>query len=425
MSITTEQTSSSSKRYVQKHLTVIAIIFCITILGLFFGFNSRANFLIEEQLLKQARAYFQEITLMRQWIANHGGIYVEKRSGVSVSPYLKKISPFKTTIQDQEKKQYILKNPATVTREISQMGKEERIFTFHITSLDPINPLNKADAFESEALREFRLGKKEAHEFDKQDDDIVFRYIAPLSVKQSCLKCHAAQGYKVGDIRGGISVSIPASDIIGQIRTSKFHIITFALAILVIITAIILLISSHLINNLKQAEQKLMEMATRDFLTGLLNRREGLNRFHEEISKGKRKQHPLSVILLDIDHFKNINDTHGHLAGDRVLQKLAETLKNTMRDYDIVCRYGGEEFLLVLPDTALLEAVDIANRLRNKIAGLQYAIDSKTSIGMTTSLGVAQLTGNEDLNTLIYRVDQALYKAKENGRNRVQFLEKQ
>jgi diguanylate cyclase (GGDEF)-like protein len=168
-----------------------------------------------------------------------------------------------------------------------------------------------------------------------------------------------------------------------------------------------------------------MEMATRDFLTGLLNRREGMNRFKEEISKSKRKQQPLSAVLLDIDHFKNINDTHGHLAGDRILQNLAETLEITMRDYDIICRYGGEEFLLVLPGTALLEAVDIANRLRNEVAALQFVIDSQITIGMTISLGVAQLTGNEEENSLIFRVDQALYMAKENGRNRVRFLEKQ
>ena len=138
-----------------------------------------------------------------------------------------------------------------------------------------------------------------------------------------------------------------------------------------------------------------------------------------------RRQLPLSAVLLDIDHFKDINDTHGHLAGDGILQNLAETLKITMRDYDIICRYGGEEFLLVLPDTALLEAVDIANRLRNEVAALEYVIDSQITIGMTISLGVAQLTGNEEENSLIFRVDQALYMAKENGRNRVRFLEKQ
>jgi len=229
----------------------------------------------------------------------------------------------------------------------------------------------------------------------------------------------------VGDIRGGISVAIPASGIIGQIKKSKIYIISFALVVLLSITAIVLFISNHLIRNLQLAEHKLMEMASRDFLTGLLNRREGLNRFKEEISKSRRQQLPLSAVLLDIDHFKNINDTHGHLAGDRVLQKLSETLKITMRDYDIICRYGGEEFLLVLPDTALLEAVEISNRLRIEVAALQYAVDSQHTIGMTISLGVAQLTGNEEENSLIYRVDQALYMAKESGRNKVKFLEKQ
>jgi len=424
-SIAVEQSSSSSQRYVQKHLTVIGIIFCITILSIFFGFNSRANFLIQEQLLKEAKAYSQQITLMRRWIAKHGGIYVEKHSGVSVSPYLKKISPFKTTIQDQDRKEYILKNPATVTREISEMAREENFFSFHLTSLDPINPLNKPDQFEAESLKKFRQGIKEAYEFDNQDDEVIFRYITPLPVKESCLACHAAQGYKVGDIRGGISVAIPASGIIGQIKKSKVYIISFAVVVLVLITAIVLFISRHLINNLQIAEQKLMEIANRDFLTGLLNRREGLNRFNEEISKSSRKLQPLSAVLLDIDDFKKINDTHGHLAGDRILQELAETLKIIMRDYDIICRYGGEEFLLVLPDTALLEAVDIANRLRIKVAEMTSEINSNTTVSMTISLGVAQLTGNEDVNNLIHRVDEALYMAKENGRNRVQFLEKQ
>ena len=96
-----------------------------------------------------------------------------------------------------------------------------------------------------------------------------------------------------------------------------------------------------------------------------------------------------------------------------------------MRDYDIICRYGGEEFLLVLPDTTLLKAAEIANRLRAEIAELKYEINSTTAVSLTISLGVAQLTGNEEENSLIHRVDQALYIAKENGRNKVHFLEKQ
>jgi diguanylate cyclase (GGDEF)-like protein len=420
-----DPSSSSSKRYVQFYLAIIVIIFCLTILAVFFGFNSRANYLIEEQLLKEARAYSQQVILMRQWIANHGGVYVKMQPGVTENPYLKEISPFKTNIFDQEQQKYILKNPATVTREISEMGKDERIFSFHITSLDPINPLNKPDQFEADSLNSFQNGVGEAYQFDRNNGVTVFRYILPLHVKKSCLKCHAAQGYKEGDIRGGISVTIPASDIIGQIKESKMYIIVFAFVVLIALTTIILIISNRLISNLKQAEDKLLEMATRDFLTGLLNRREGLRRFKEEVSKSHRNQQPLSAILLDIDHFKKVNDTHGHLAGDSVLIQLSETITAVMRDYDIFCRYGGEEFLLILPETPLPEGVEIANRIRTKISEVEYNIGKKTSIRITISLGVAQLSGNEDEDSLIYRIDQALYNAKENGRNRVHFLEKQ
>ena len=422
--IESAQQSLSSQRYIKKYLTIISIIFCLTILGVFFGFNSRANFLIKEQLLKQARAYSKEVTLLRGWIADHGGVYVKKRPGINENPYLKDIKGIKTKIVDEDQEIYILKNPAMATREISEMAREERIFSFHITSLKPINPKNSPDPFETDALKDFQTRKtSEAYELETKGNESVFRYIIPLPVKKSCLKCHEAQGYKVGDIRGGISVSIPASDIIAQIRTSKIYIVVFALSVLITLTLIILLISNQLIRELRSAEIRLYEMATRDFLTGLLNRREGLRRFREEISKGRRSKQPLTAIILDIDHFKNVNDTYGHLVGDKVLQHLPETLMPVLRDYDIFCRYGGEEFLLILPNTPLKVGVEIAERLRKRIEQSKYLVDKENTITMTISLGVAQLTENESDNSLIYRVDQALYNAKDKGRNCVSFLE--
>jgi diguanylate cyclase (GGDEF)-like protein len=423
-SIESSKQSISSQRYIKKYLTIISIIFCITILGVFFGFNSRANFLIKEQLLKQAKAYSKEVTLLRGWIADHGGVYVKKRPGINENPYLKGIKGVKTKIVDEDQEIYILKNPAMATREISEMALEERIFSFHITSLKPINPKNSPDAFETEALKDFEASKtSEAYQLETKGDESVFRYIIPLPVKKSCLKCHEAQGYKVGDIRGGISVSIPASDIIAQIRTSKIYIVVFALSVLIALTLIILFISNQLISELRSAEIRLYEMATRDFLTGLLNRREGLRRFREEISKSRRTNQALSAIILDIDHFKNVNDTYGHLVGDKVLQHLPETLMPVLRDYDIFCRYGGEEFLLILPSTPLGVGVEIAERLRKRIEQSKYLVDKKTTVTMTISLGVAQLAENENDNSLIYRVDQALYNAKDKGRNCVSFVE--
>jgi diguanylate cyclase (GGDEF)-like protein len=420
-----EQQSLTSQGYIKKYLAIIASIFCLTLLGVFLGFNSRANFLIKEQLLKQARAYSQEVTLVRQWIADHGGVYVKKRPGIIENPYLKEISTLKTAIVDEDNEVYILKNPAMATREISEMASEERFFSFHITSLKPINPQNRPDKFETAALNEFQTSNiNEIFQLETSDNESVFRYIIPLHVKESCLQCHEAQGYKVGDIRGGISVSIPASDIIAQIKASKTYIVVFALIVLITITLVILLISNQLISELRRAEKRLYEMATRDFLTGLHNRREGLRRFREEISKSRRNQQSLTLIILDIDHFKNVNDTYGHLAGDMVLQQLTAALIPTLRDYDIFCRYGGEEFLLILPNTSLRVGEEIAERLRRKVEEYKFIIDDKTNITLTISLGVAQLTDNENENSLIYRVDEALYAAKDKGRNCVHFLEK-
>ncbi len=420
-----DQPTSPGQRYIKKYLTIISVIFCLTLIGVFWGFNSRANFLIKEQLLKQARAYSKEITLIRGWIAAHGGVYVKKQPGVSENPYLKDIPTVKAKIIDADQEVYFLKNPAMATREISEMAREERIFSFHITSLKPINPQNSPDEFETQALTEFEtLNTKEVFQLDTRGDESVFRYIIPLLVKESCLQCHAAQGYKVGDIRGGISVSLPASDIIAQIRTSKIYIVVFALTLLITLTGIILLISNQLIRELQNAEKRLYEMATRDFLTGLLNRREGFRRFQEEISKSSRNLQPLTAIILDIDHFKTVNDTYGHLAGDKVLQVLPDTLIPVLRDYDIFCRYGGEEFLLILPSTTLQKGVEIAERLRKKIAESRFPVKNETTVTLTVSLGVAQLTGNENENSLINRVDAALYKAKARGRNCVHFLEK-
>ncbi len=423
--IETDQQNFPSHPFIKKYLMIIGTIFCLTLLGVFFGFNSRANFLIKEQLLKQARAYTQEITLIREWIAEHGGVYVKKRPGMSENPYLKNISTLKTTIVDEDQEVYILKNPAMATREISEMASEGSIFSFHLTSLKPINPKNSPDEFETNSLKDFQARNiKEAFHLETSGDGSVFRYIIPLPVKESCLQCHEAQGYKVGDIRGGISVSIPASDIIAQIRTSKIYIVVFALSVLIALTLVILLISNQLFKELRNAEIRLYEMATRDFLTGLLNRREGLRRFREEISKSRRNHQPLTAIILDIDHFKNINDTYGHLAGDKVLQHLPETLIPALRVYDIFCRYGGEEFLLILPNTPLREGVEIAERLRKKIEEYKFMIGNETTVTLTISLGVAQLTDNENENSLISHVDDALYGAKDKGRNCVNFLEK-
>ena len=186
-----------------------------------------------------------------------------------------------------------------------------------------------------------------------------------------------------------------------------------SIALLVIwVTAVLIII-------IKQHEQKLMQMAKRDLLTGLFNRREMLNRFAVEHSRATRTGENLSVMMIDIDHFKRINDTYGHIGGDLVLKEVAHRLSERMRDYDLICRYGGEEFLVIAPETNVQHVHELAERLRVMISENPLVVDEDSTITMTISTGVTQLRGGESVEAMISRADTALYQAKELGRNRV------
>ena len=155
-----------------------------------------------------------------------------------------------------------------------------------------------------------------------------------------------------------------------------------------------------------------------DPLTGLYNRRYMEIMLGHELQRAKRAQYPVSLVLMDIDHFKKLNDTYGHLAGDEVLRRLAKLIKSQVRSADVACRYGGEEFLIILPETELQVAVDRAEKLRQAFAELSIAYGEEV-IKSSLSLGVAVFLGDESSRRLIQRADLALYQAKNDGRNRV------
>jgi len=163
------------------------------------------------------------------------------------------------------------------------------------------------------------------------------------------------------------------------------------------------------------------KLATTDALTGLLNRRTILERGDEAFAQALRQGYPLSVIMADIDYFKQVNDRHGHLVGDRVLAAVAGALHGGLRRYDCLGRYGGEEFLAILPGCAAVEVAAVAERMRAAVAGREVEVDGG-SIRVTTSLG-AVASGPDDLPhiiNLIQLADDALYRAKAAGRNRVE-----
>lgn len=157
-----------------------------------------------------------------------------------------------------------------------------------------------------------------------------------------------------------------------------------------------------------------------DSLTGIPNRRWLEYAFQRERQSCIAKKQPLSMIMLDVDHFKIYNDTHGHLAGDLVLQFVALLLREQLRPHDSMARYGGEEFVILLPDLAATEAMQIAERLRCCLASLEQLPSIKPVLPcVTISLGIAQFAENDLLSCMLQKADQALYQAKQQGRNRV------
>lgn len=167
---------------------------------------------------------------------------------------------------------------------------------------------------------------------------------------------------------------------------------------------------------------ELERMARTDSLTGVLNRRAFESEFMREMSRSLRSGAPLSLLLLDVDHFKNVNDLHGHAAGDAVLCELAAILQRDLRRADLVARLGGEEFAALLPDTDASQAILTAERLRGTIESTQIAM-GQSRMAVTASFGVTAWQGGEDAwERLLRRVDAAMYQAKESGRNRVQLV---
>lgn len=161
-----------------------------------------------------------------------------------------------------------------------------------------------------------------------------------------------------------------------------------------------------------------------DALTGAFNRRYLDRRLSEEVSASRRYARSLSILLIDIDHFKNVNDTHGHQAGDCVLVALGKILTETLRESDTLARYGGEEFLIIAPHTPVSGAIEVAERLRMRVESHEFSLPDEAgptrAIRVTVSIGVASLgDGVDNVEKLVKAADKNLYRAKAAGRNRV------
>ena len=169
--------------------------------------------------------------------------------------------------------------------------------------------------------------------------------------------------------------------------------------------------------DLEQAKKNAENMACIDVLTGLNNRRAFFDRAATLFALCKRNEQPISALMLDVDHFKQINDNYGHAAGDTALRNLANLLKNNLRESDLSCRFGGEEFAVLLPDTHADEAVEMANALKRLMATSTIALMNDNALSLTASFGVSD--HGETVEDLLNHADKAMYRAKNSGRNHV------
>lgn len=398
------------------HISLIVVLF---LMGIFIGFALQTDRLISEQYLTTARAHFKNIVLTRRWNAEHGGVFVKKGPDNPSNAYLEN-----PDITAKDGTVYTMKNPALMTREISEYARQSGDFIYHITSLTPLNPGNTPDDFESVALSGFEAGAKETHTLVRDREQAVYRYMAPLYVEESCMPCHAKQGYRVGDVRGGISVTFDVSATEKKLAINRFVFIGLGIAASLLLLGIILFLISRLAGRLSNAYSTIETMSITDDLTQLFNRRYFHARLEEEIERARRYDHPVSLFMMDIDHFKPVNDNYGHQTGDEVLKVIGSILKSNTRRADIVARYGGEEFVVLLPETEQETARVAAEKIRAAIEGHSFTAPEGPLFHVTASFGVSCLDVT-DPNTadiagsIVKEADDAMYQAKETGRNRV------
>jgi two-component system NtrC family sensor kinase len=246
------------------------IIFIGAIISAFYLFMLYRTSAFDEKMIfrqaeQQARMLYKQILLTRQWASDHNGLFVLKQKGVEANPYLDL-----PTVTDALGHIYFLRNPAMITRELSSYAKRDGLGYFRVTSLRPINPQNAPDEFEKSSLLAFAEGTEEVIAVDDSDMGRVVRFIAPLRVTSSCLGCHARHGYSEGDIRGGLSISIPISWADNLIRRNIHDLILIGVASIFFVTvALFLMFESlivHRISRLTQAMDNFPDDPPEEFL---------------------------------------------------------------------------------------------------------------------------------------------------------------
>ena len=407
---------------VRLFLISLCVIIALFLTGIFFALYSETDDLIIQRMHEQAINYADLLRHTKDWNYNYGGVYVEKRPGVESNRYLLGLG-IDPDVHTEHGRVFTMRNHAIMIDEISRQIERHEGIRFRAVSLKPLSPANAPDPTEHAALLLFKNGTKEFHRTATDEKGKpIYRYILPLYVEGSCLECHRTQGYHVGSVIGAISITIPIAGMLDEMKANRKLIILSGILTISLLVGIIYFLTWRLVIKLDETQNKLKMQASTDELTGLKNRRHIMKRLSEEFERATRLNDSLCIIIFDIDHFKRINDTYGHLCGDQVLKKVALQMSDNLRRYDSIGRIGGEEFLVIMPEASIQDATVLAERLLQTVRSDQFG-DGTCSFAITVSAGIASLAAaDKNVSSLIKRADSALYKAKENGRDRAEVI---
>ncbi|MBI5557164.1 MAG: diguanylate cyclase [Deltaproteobacteria bacterium] len=401
-----------------KLLQVMVAVTAMVWTAILFGLYRWASHAEREHLSRLASLRAESVAnhtqALRGWIGGHGGVYVEINPGEEV-PYLPGDFPESQVVTPAGRKLTLLSSSAVlgkITKEFkSSSGDQVRL-----TSIQPMNPDNVPDEWEKKALDVLEAGAPKVEAFVDDGQGSLFRLMYPMELQPRCLRCHDYLVDSPTRIVGGLSVAVDKAPydrqydkILHQLSLGYFGVWIVG----IIGLASFGVIGSGLLRRIEYA-------STHDGLTGLLNRREIEHHLTAECERAERYKHQFSVMMLDVDHFKQVNDTYGHQAGDEALRVVAATIRKTIRRTDIAGRYGGEEFLLLAPETSLAEAAELARRLNGAVKDAGTMLPGGLRLSLTVSIGVSALAPDRKKpDFLLKSADESLYRAKVGGRDRV------
>lgn len=389
---------------------------------------------------ERAKNFYKAIFLARTWNSQYGPIYAPVTEQNPPNPYLHLPNREITAPNGLE---LTMINHAYMVRQISEIAEKEKVY-FHVTSLKPLNPENMADPWEKTALESFEKGVPDKIEMVIGDDGPVFRYMAPMFVKATCLACHAQQGYKVGDVRGGVSVTLKANEILNDLENEKqflilAHLITVSIGIFLGFlflssarkhTLVLEGITSAQQQDLQQQKEKLNEttrvmhdLVTRDTTTGIHTAEHFKNLSTLMWNNAINNNKPVALLLLEIDSFNDYTDNYGALEGDICLKEITGAITRKVQDKgSVVARFGAASFAVMLANTDASHAHDLAQKIHGDVLGLRIPHETSDVSKIVTITGVAISivpSHGLQLGDFIKRAREALRKGREKGRNHI------